>query len=170
MEGQSIGTILQGYSKTITDALKKNLEKHDSLATKALWQSVQVPITIFGSTYTLQIIMEDYWRWVDEGRKPGKMPPVDKIAQWIAHKGIPIRAQVKATPLKRKSKKTLSERVRSRQRSVAFLIARSIGKKGTRPTHFYSDVINEKFIADMKADIGKQLKKDYTIQIINNTK
>ena len=170
MEGQSVtlGTILKGYSERITKALKENLEKHDSLASKSLWQSVRVPVNIFGDTYVLQIIMEDYWKWVDQGRKPGKMPPIAPIAKWIAQKGLPIRAQVKASPLKRKSKLSLSERVRSRQRSVAFLIARSIGKKGIKPTHFYSDVINDKFIEDMKTDISKALKKDFTVQIIKS--
>lgn len=164
----TLGEILKKKAEYIVDSLKKNLEKHDSIASRKLFQSIRFDIKIFGSSYIFQIMMEDYWKWVDEGRPPGKMPPIDKLSKWIAQKGLPIRSQVKG--LKRKSKKSLSEQVKSRNRQVAFLIARSIGKKGIKPTNFYSDVINAKFWTDFKSDIAKVLKQEYTIQIIESIK
>ena len=165
----TLGNILKDKAELIIGALKKNLEAHDSIASRALFQSIRTEIKVFGNSYTLELFMEDYWKWVDEGRKPGKMPPIDKIAKWIAQKGIPIRSMVKASPLKRKSKLSLSERIKSRNRSLAFLIARKIAKHGTKGTHFYSDVINDKFFQDLNNDIGEALKKDYTIEIIKAT-
>ena len=164
----TLGQILKVKAENLVTALKANLEKHDSIASRKLFQSIRFDIKVFGSTYIFQVFMEDYWKWVDEGRPPGKMPPIDKLSRWIAQKGIPIRSQV--SPLKRKSKLSLSERVKSKNRQVAFLMARSIAKKGTEPTNFYSDVVNKKFFDDLRSDIAKTLKKDYTIQIIESIK
>lgn len=48
---------------------------------------------------------------VENGRKPGRMPPVDAIQLWVIRKGIAGRDD---------------------SRSVAFLIARAIGRRGTK--------------------------------------
>lgn len=48
---------------------------------------------------------------VENGRKPGRMPPIDAIQLWVIRKGIAGRDD---------------------SRSVAFLIARAIGRRGTK--------------------------------------
>lgn len=48
---------------------------------------------------------------VEEGRKPGRMPPVEAIQLWVIRKGIGDR---------------------DKSRSTAFLIARAIGRRGTK--------------------------------------
>ena len=52
----------------------------------------------------------DYTEYLEDGRKPGKFPPIDKIKQWIVDKPIAY------------SDISLS--------SLAFLIARKISKEG----------------------------------------
>ena len=52
---------------------------------------------------------KEYARYVHEGRKPGKMPPIGPIALWARRKGLAI---------------------------PAFVIARSIAKKGTKANPF----------------------------------
>ncbi len=47
-----------------------------------------------------------YGRFVEEGRRPGKMPPMRAIAPWVRRAGMP--------------------------RSATFLVARSIGRHGTK--------------------------------------
>ncbi len=50
---------------------------------------------------------------VDKGRKPGKQPPIEALIPWVGSKlGIPPGPQ---------------------RQSVAFLVARKIGQKGTEP-------------------------------------
>jgi len=70
---------------------------------------------------TGQLETDDYWRWVGNGRGPGKMPPVDSIAAWVA------RAGIAASP---------------------WAIAKSIAKRGTRnfrqgKTNIFSDGIDK---------------------------
>jgi len=55
---------------------------------------------------------------VEFGRKKGKMPPVDAIEMWVVRKGI---ARGEDT------------------RSVAFVIARAIGRRGTKGRYMFRD-------------------------------
>lgn len=48
---------------------------------------------------------------VEKGRRPGRMPPIDPIHLWVVRKGIAPPAEA---------------------RQVAFLIARAIGRRGTK--------------------------------------
>lgn len=58
----------------------------------------------------IKINLDDSARWVDSGRKPGKMPPLKQIEGWCATKGIP--------------------------KSAAFPIAKHISQFGIKPTPF----------------------------------
>ena len=60
--------------------------------------------------------------FVINGRKPGKMPPIADIMPWVAKK-----LGASGTAL----------------RSVAFLVARKIGRKGTKPNDFVTPIVKE---------------------------
>jgi hypothetical protein len=84
----------------------------------------------------------DYLSVVDEGRRPGSFPPLDKIEIWAEAKGIKI-----GTP-----------------RQTAFVIGRSISEKGIQPT----DVINKSFDAAFERYKGKfldQIELDFNDMI-----
>jgi len=66
----------------------------------------------------------DYTEYLEDGRKPGKFPPIDKIKQWIIDKPIAY------------SDISLS--------SLAFLIARKISKEGwKRKDHGGVNLVSE---------------------------
>jgi len=66
----------------------------------------------------------DYTEYLEDGRKPGKFPPIDKIKQWIVDKPIAY------------SDISLS--------SLAFLIARKISKEGwKRKDHGGVNLVSE---------------------------
>ena len=79
------------------------------------------------------------------GLGPRRMPPVDAILDWVKEKGIVpkfemVRARAKSgkyakgyVQIRRKARD-----IENQQRQVAFLIARSIGRKGTVPFPFLS--------------------------------
>ncbi len=74
-----------------------------------------------GFPESLNIIMEDYWYFVDEGRKPGRFPPVSDIRNWILNKPVnfaPINGKIP----------TIEQQV--------YMIGRSIAQKGTAGTNF----------------------------------
>ena len=72
------------------------------------------------------------------GRPAGKMPPIDKIKQWVLDKGIAANV--------------------SRVSSVAYLIAKSIKEKGTNPDYhrqFVDEVITPERIQKILDNISQ---------------
>lgn len=89
---------------------------HNATGNLADTQSVEIDYS--NNTWTITLKMADYWKYLEYGRRPGKMPPVDKILEWINVRKI----------LPRNNKKLP-------QKSLAFAISKSIAKKGIPATH-----------------------------------
>lgn|SRR3990167_2436173 len=176
MEGSlvTLGTIMKNVSETTTEALKKALKEDGVVASRSLIQSIRMPVKIFGDVFTMELWMEDYWKAVDKGTKPGTMPDVNKILKWMQHKGITPRAT--KTGLTRQRSKTGRKIFKDRRLVLAQKIAGAIFRKGTikrfgyKGTDFYGETINQTWIDRLRQDISKALKKDYTIQIIQAIK
>jgi hypothetical protein len=95
-----------------------------------------------------------YYYFLVHGRRPGKQPPIDNILAWIKKKGIEA--------------KDISER------SLAFLIARKIGKLGTdiylgkRPALALEQIIKVnqgKFEGDLKEKYRKEITEAVSNQL-----
>src|SRR6476469_3867445 len=81
----NVNSLLQKHGQEIVDQLGKALPK-SSDATRTLRQSIRFTVKPSGMAYNFQLILADYYEWVDKGRKAGKMPPVDEIVKWTAAK------------------------------------------------------------------------------------
>ena len=165
-----LSDLLEDFGNEIIKALQNNLDSKGINASSNLRQSIDFTVKILGDNYRFQLSLEDYYKWVDKGRKTGRMPP-DKFSGlkgWISHKGIkpPMEYNVKV-----KTKKGIVVKRRrfkdiiQANKSLSFLIRRKIGMKGTKATNFYSDVINAGSLNKLKADISKALKRDVIIEI-----
>lgn len=90
---------------------------------------------------------------IEDGRKPGaKMPPVVDIRRWIIVKPLRLRdlktgAFVKMTP--------------SRLDSAAFVIARSISKKGIKGIKYFEEALN-----DVLTDVGDEFFDSFTSDVV----
>lgn len=125
--------------KQLKDALNKlgveivaevidELTKNDSRATGDLVNSISYEVLETSDALMLNILSNDYFKYIDEGRRPGrKQPPTSAILPWVEAKGITFRTN---------GGKILSSE------STAFLIARSIGIKGIKPLHIKDKVIS----------------------------
>ena len=100
-------------------------------------------LEVITTTTNAKIIGEDYTQQLEDGRRPGKFPPIAEIKQWIIDKGIvnQIKGEI-----------TIS--------SLAFLIARKISKQGwKRKDHggvnLVSEVITDKRIQEIIDLVGQ---------------
>lgn len=157
-EGISPREIIASYEQKFIDAFQDSLTKHDKVSGGGLFQSVKAITKVYGQKIILEIRMDDYWKWVDEGRKKGsKQPPIEPILKFIANRGLTPK------PLKTKSKKPLNRQ--EQYRSLAFIIARSIKRKGIKPTHFASEVMNGSLLNNFKKDITIAVGRNIKIEI-----
>lgn len=108
------------FGKEYIKELTKELINADKKATGKLIKSLDYRLVEVVDGYILEILSEDYLKYVDEGRKPGRMPPTRSLDKWVIARRIAPRD---------KNGKFL------KREQVKFLIARSIGKNGIKPTN-----------------------------------
>lgn len=164
--------ILAFYGEAMTRAMKANLQAKNKDASGSLSASIQWEVKIIGTRYVFQIAMDDYWYWVDKGRKASdKMPPIKAFkgsGGWIANKGLNIKAQAKARLGVRRGK--LAATTKRLNEQVAWAIAKSLTKKNIPPSNFYSDVVNPVTMDKIKKAIEDEIGKQITFEIVESAK
>ncbi len=84
-----------------------------------------------------------YHDWVEEGRNPGRMPPVQALVPWVGVKlGVPVEAR----------------------HQVAFLVARAIGARGTQPAGMVKAgwAATKRHIRPELKKAGLQIRREFT--------
>lgn len=113
--------LFNDIGEDLVKEIKKGLIESGKVATGKLVRSIDYRLIVLESQrlvreLKIEVLGEDYLRFADEGRKPGRQPPISVIENWIKVKNIKGRDK-KGRFIKRKS--------------LAFAIARSIGKVGS---------------------------------------
>lgn len=90
----------------------------------------------------------DYSWWVHQGtgpkagHGPRKQPPIEAIEAWVREKGLVPKFQTlkvgSGGASRRIQKRRKAVDIRKAQRDLAFMIARKIGREGTKPFPFLS--------------------------------
>lgn len=140
------GLVLLEFEKIKQDLIAKHLE----LGMKASGRWID-SLEVIEQEMSVKLIGEKYTDQLVYGRKPGTMPPVSAIEQWIRDKGITSNIPIK---------------------SLAFAIATKIKKEGTNyykqgGTDLVSSVITPKRINKIIKLIGEDLTMDI-VRIFTN--
>lgn len=115
LELNNVRRILDDYCATFRELYKHKLIEDNKKATGNLIQSINTKVKVSGTTLSVVLNVADYYRWVEEGRKPGKFPPIAKIEQWIKDKPVIPREINGKLPT---------------EKQLAFLISRKIARDG----------------------------------------
>lgn len=144
---------LRDYSQRVEQDYKDRLIADDKKATGTLINSISTQVkTSNGLVYDVVINLADYWRYVEEGRKPGKFPPPDAILKWIKVKPVIPRPYNGKVPT---------------QKQLAFLIGRKIATEGIEPGNQLKetvDALNAEYIPKFEAALKKDFD-EYTIKV-----
>lgn len=108
-----------------------------------------------GQKFVLYFNLVDYWKYAENGRGPGKFPPLDAIKNWIQVKPI--------APVPNANGKVPSTN------QLAFLISRKIAREGTIGKHSLNKAVNspemETVIEGIKAALVAEIKEEITKNI-----
>jgi len=113
-----------GFNKSRPSQGFRNMTKQ----TGSLYKSINVSFN--PETNEILVDMLDYWRYVNDGRKPGKYVPIAPLMRWIRAKGF-------------NKNKTTGKFEKFNIKGVAFGISANIKKFGIAPTYFYDEAFNE---------------------------
>lgn len=146
-EFPNLTRVLNEYAQGLVENYKAALGAESINASGELANSVKYIIDDkVKGRFEVKLELLEYWKYVEYGRKAGKMPPISVIKQWIEVKPIIPR------PNKNGKLPTINQ--------LAYLISRKIGLEGTKGRGVLGERIenaNRVFWEDIEDAILKDL-------------
>ena len=134
---------LKIMSNDMIDDIINDLNSQNKNASMSLAKSLKSEVSEGNTLVSVRFKAKRHWRFVDEGRKPGKFVPIAPLQRWARVKlGLDDEEATKA----------------------AFAISKSIQKKGIKPTNIFKNNIT-KFKNKVSKLILEQGKRDVTEEI-----
>jgi hypothetical protein len=171
------------YGKYFNDEIVANLLKSKSISSGALSEPAIPQVVKFGTKYTLYVGYAPnseqlkYYNFVNKGVKgtdnkkadasspysfktSKKSVPVDSIKFWIQKNNL------KSISVKKYTKLGVEQKQIKDSKSIAFVIARGIHRKGIRSTYYFDDAANRVFFQEQfRNDIATALGGDFVLKI-----
>ena len=143
---------LNDFGNFIVTTYKSQLEA-EHMNNGELYRKITYSVSTGTGGWVITVSLADYWKYVEYGRRPGKMPPLEVIEKWIDVK------QIKPHSMTLKSGKT----VIPTPPQLPFLIARSIGRRGIAPKPLFKnsfEAAKQQFIQVIKDAITQDIKEN----------
>ena len=137
--------VLNEFADAFIQNARNNLEANQSNASYNLYNSFEKVIEVGEDYFKVSISLADYWQYLENGRGPGKFPPVDKIKEWIEVKPI------NPTPLSNGKTPSVEQ--------LSFLISRKIANEGTEAQPFFEPA-KEQTIREFEDKINQAIEED----------
>lgn len=121
---ENLRKTLEECGRELVRKYRTNLSDNGHIATGKLANTAKYEIVENGDVIGVEINLADYWQYVENGRRSGKFPPLDKILDWIRVKKIlPTEIHGKLPT----------------EKQLAYLIGRKIAEEGIEGTHDLQD-------------------------------
>ena len=137
--------VLNDFGRFLVEEYKDKLILNDAIASGSLYDSITYIIEDRGKSIEVKLSLNDYAKYIENGRKPGKWPPISAIQKWIEIKPVLPR------PMSNGQLPTTAQ--------LAFLISRKIGLEGIAPKPLLQECINNVWDV-MKEFLEEALAKD----------
>ena len=113
--------VLDDFTKDVAETYKSLLLRDGKNATGELISSIK-PMTpeLVNGTFECSLSLAPHWKYVENGRRPGKFPPIDNILEWV-------KAKPQLARPNRLDRKEISPK------QLACLVARKSATKGIQP-------------------------------------
>lgn len=132
----NVRKVLNEFGKLLVDTYRDKLTNEKVNASKTLYNSISYIVEGNGTTFVVKLKLEDYYKYVENGRKAGKFPPISAIEKWID-----IKLKLPTT------------------KQLTYLIARKIALEGIKPRPLLQQSIDEVF-DEFKERLEEALTKD----------
>lgn len=117
MDFPNLNNLLNQWGELIISLYRQELVQSKAEDTGALGNSLNYIVETQDGVKQVSLRLLDYWKYVEEGRKAGKFPPLNNIKNWIRTKPILPRPYNGKLP-------TIDQ--------LAYLIGRKIQVEGTQ--------------------------------------
>lgn len=144
IEFPNLIALMQAFADQFENNYKLDLQ--EKKASGSLIESIHTSIQVNKNIFEVSVSLNDYWIYVEYGRRQGdKFPPIDAIQRWIQEKNIVPTADA-------------NNRIPT-EKSLAFLIARSIAQNGIAPSNAFNRTFDN-VLSDFKEALEIALMDD----------
>lgn len=74
---------IETIAERVVDLYRKQLEINNINASGTLSDTASVKVELNGSVIVVSLLLQDYYKFVEDGRPSGGMPPIENIENWI---------------------------------------------------------------------------------------
>lgn len=150
MEWKNLTEILNNYGSELIDYYRGKLDNGKINASFDLYNSLKYIIdTKTRGRIEVNLSLIEYWKYIERGRKPGKMPPISAIEKWVEIK------PVLPTPMANGKLPTTHQ--------LAYLIAKKIEREGIAPKPILAESvenINNVFLPLIEEALTKDIQNE----------
>jgi len=180
----TVEAMLALYAEEFVNKAKDNLNADNSVNSAFLRDSIRFETTTFGRLFKVTLYVADYFDYINQGVKgvkgsqntPYKFKGLwvskshrDAIEKWIVRNRLTANSKdVKKYGATKRESKAIPYGDKGR-RQLAYLIARSIKRKGITGTGFWTKAFDSTF-ADFGQQMSKALGEDIKIDLRNMVK
>jgi len=133
----------------ISQELYKEYKKQ--LGDSEIAKSLSVSVSGKDGDFKIEIDINDYWVYIENGRKPNsKPPPLKAMINFVKKNNLPLNKGGKLYTVE----------------SLAYVIGRSIAKKGIKPKHSLQKSIES--IKSIDERLAEAFAKDVEIELQNS--
>ena len=176
--------LLEQYGESITEELKKSLIESGHTASNKLLQSItwNPIIKTAGGKMVLEIVIEDYYQFVNDGRKgtkqkftddtsrmigkrkaKAKLPPFQPISEWLGkHRSAKAKFN-NGGKLRLGQTAKVTDKVK--KAIIVDQIRYAIKRNGIEPTYFYTSVVNNNTITNLTKAVATAAGRDLVLNI-----
>jgi hypothetical protein len=174
--------VLAIYGQAFNTRITKILDDEKITSSGKLANPSEPILTKFGNSYILSVGYEqgseqdEYYRFINKGvlgttnekadpdtpykfDKAKKYVNIGAVEKWLSYN------KLKTVAVKKYSKLGVEAKAIESKKSLAFVIARSIHRKGITSTHYFDRAVSQIFNKDFIADISLAIGGDVQIQI-----
>ena len=137
--------ILQQFGNLIIDSYRRKLFEGNANATGLLGNSLSTTVNAEDGIYEVVLNIQDYWKYLEYGRKPGTFPNIDAIRKWIQVK------PVLPTPDRNGKVPTINQ--------LTYLISRKIEEKGIEPRYYLNNTLEEIDLMPLQEVVTRSLSQ-----------
>ena len=170
MELKRTQAVLEAFKDFVIQQARTRLTKGNKNVSKSLYDSLKGNVKVTPNAIELSFEMDEYGMYQDKGVSgkqkkydtpysfKSKMPPIKPLAEWAKKRNIRLRDEQ-------------GRFERGNYNTIGFLIARSIYRKGIKPSLFFTkpfeqgfkklpDTLIEQFGLDVEDFLAYTLKED----------
>lgn len=164
---ENLTQTLNSFARYVIQQSRSNLTKQKKNVKGKLYESLDYELYVMPNSFSLGFLMEEYGVFQDKGvsgtkkkyntkfKFTNKQPPIKDILEWVNARRLRLRD------------KETGRFKKGGQRSLAFVIARSIKEKGIKPSLFFTKPFERAF-ANLPDDIVEQFGLDVE-KFLNST-